>query len=358
MTAVDLKGLHRVKVRNKKTGEQVFYFYAWRGGPRIDAKAGTPEFLTKYAELTRKGPAEGKLEALVAAYRDSDTYRGLAESTRHNWAPWFDRIRDGLGNLSIKTFDKPEVRPVITRWRNRWKDTPRTADFGKQVLSAVLSYGVAEGKLGSNPCFGIPNLYSSDRSEIIWKPEDLERFLATCSNEVGWALRLAALTGLRQGDLLRLEWSHVNDLSIDMNTSKSKGKRVAVIPMYGDLKTLLAEIPRRAKTVLTTMRGQPWGSGFSSSWNKSCLAAAFPKEEHERARKEGRLLKLEDSDWDLHFHDARGTAATRFYLAGLTLDEIAEILGWEKDHVERIINRYVRRDALLRARIERLNAAG
>jgi integrase len=32
---------------------------------------------------------------------------------------------------------------------------------------------------------------------------------------------------------------------------------------------------------------------------------------------------------DLHFHDLRGTAATRFYVAGLPERVIAEILGWQ-----------------------------
>jgi hypothetical protein len=30
------------------TGETRFYFYAWRGGPRIEAAPGTPEFISLY----------------------------------------------------------------------------------------------------------------------------------------------------------------------------------------------------------------------------------------------------------------------------------------------------------------------
>ena len=33
----------------------------------------------------------------------------------------------------------------------------------------------------------------------------------------------------------------------------------------------------------------------------------------------------------------RGTAATRFYVAGLPERVIAEIMGWEEEHVARII---------------------
>jgi integrase len=60
-------------------------------------------------------------------------------------------------------------------------------------------------------------------------------------------------------------------------------------------------------------------------------------------------------DIDLHFHDLRGTAATRFYIAGLAERVIAEIMGWEEEHVARIIRRYVGRTAAIKATIQQLN---
>ncbi|MDO8913392.1 MAG: helix-turn-helix domain-containing protein [Phenylobacterium sp.] len=59
----------------------------------------------------------------------------------------------------------------------------------------------------------------------------------------------------------------------------------------------------------------------------------------------------------LHFHDARGTFATKAYLAGFKPTEIAELLGWSADKVERIIDRYVNKNALLRDKIRRLDEA-
>jgi len=59
----------------------------------------------------------------------------------------------------------------------------------------------------------------------------------------------------------------------------------------------------------------------------------------------------------LHFHDLRGTAATRFYVAGLSIRAIGEILGWEEDNVEKIIRKYVARGAATRAAIRQLNEA-
>jgi integrase len=108
------------------------------------------------------------------------------------------------------------------------------------------------------------------------------------------------------------------------------------VPLYAELKAHLATITRRAPLVLTNSDGQPWKTVFTSSWNKAL----------KRAKITG-----------LHFHDLRGTAATRMYLAGLKLREIAETLGWSEDKVERLIERYVSRDELLRDRIRRLDAA-
>jgi integrase len=57
------------------------------------------------------------------------------------------------------------------------------------------------------------------------------------------------------------------------------------------------------------------------------------------------------NDRDLHFHDLRGTAATRFYIAGLSNRVVAEILAWSEEQGERIIRRYVARGAATKAAI-------
>lgn len=43
MTTVELQGLCQVKAKGR------VYWYAWRGGPRIVAPYGTPEFAAEYA---------------------------------------------------------------------------------------------------------------------------------------------------------------------------------------------------------------------------------------------------------------------------------------------------------------------
>jgi len=123
----------------------------------------------------------------------------LATSTRKNWSPWLDRIALYFGDLRVAQFDRPEkIRPVIRKWRNTYADRPRSADYGLQVLSRVLSYAVDPlGKIAGNPCEGIKQLYAGDRSDIIWTEADIARIKKTCSGEIAQVIDLAAASGLR-----------------------------------------------------------------------------------------------------------------------------------------------------------------
>jgi integrase len=234
MTKIELKGIAKVTAKGRT------YWYAWRGGPRLHGEPGSPEFLTTYNEAIEKRriPEPGRFRSLVTLYRASADFKNLAVSTKRNWGPWLDRIADYFGDLSIAQFDRPQkIRSIIRQWRNRFADKPRTADYGLQVLSRVLAYAVDPlGKIAANPCEGIKQLYSVDRSEIIWTTADIARLKATCSPEIAHAVDLAVHTGLRLGDVLRLSWAHVGDDAIIITTGKSKHRREAIIPLYDDLK--------------------------------------------------------------------------------------------------------------------------
>src|SRR6266404_2011135 len=193
MVKIDLKGIAKVTAKGR------VYYYAWRKGPRLRGLPGSPEFMTSYYEAIegRKTLDPSRFRSLITLYKGSADFKSLAESTKRNWYPWLDRIGLHFGELRIAQFDRPEkIRPVIRRWRNHWADKPRTADYGIQVLSRLLSYAVDPlGKIANNPCEGIKQLYSVNRSEIIWTARDIAQLKSKCSPDIGHAVDLAACTG-------------------------------------------------------------------------------------------------------------------------------------------------------------------
>lgn len=160
-------------------------------------------------------------------------------------------------------------------------------------------------------------------------------------------MRLAALTGLRLGDAIRLPWSAVGEHAIVWQTGKSRGRRTVVILIHDALCALLAEIPRRQSvTVLNSARKRRWTeAGLASAMRRAKFAAET------QAKSQGLpasgLLHL-------RFHDLRGTAATNFIRAGLELADVATILGWSKAKVEQIAAHYVTGEEIGLAMVERL----
>lgn len=307
---VKLKHVHKVRVKGRD------YYYAWRGdgAPRLQATPGTPEFVKELEQAwaKRSRPYESTLAGLIVEYRASDEFGRLADSTKVQWLRWLDRIRGEFGSLSLKQFERDVIRKEILRWRSERKNSPRQADYAMQVFSRVMSFAVEQGKLTRNPITGIKPLYKANRADKIWTEAQLEKIFAVASEPVSHVVRLALLTGLRRGDLLKVSWNHVHDNYIELATGKSGGPQAATIPITKDLQTLLEKIPKRSTTILTNSKKRAWtDDGFGSSWWKTLSDAGLLEE-------------------DLHFHDLRGTAATRFYLAGLELREIAEIMGGRK----------------------------
>src|SRR5262245_33761794 len=111
MVKFDLKGINKVTAKGRA------YYYPWRsekGGkerpPRLVGEPGRPGFVRSYYEAiqNRRIPDTGRARSLIALYKASADYQGLASSTKRNWARWLDRINDYFGNLSVGQFDRPE----------------------------------------------------------------------------------------------------------------------------------------------------------------------------------------------------------------------------------------------------------
>ena len=104
MVKVELRGIAKVTAKGRT------YYYAWRGGPRLEGKPGTPEFIASYNKAVEelRAPDTNRFRSLVTQYKGSPDYRRLGLSTKQNWTPWLDRISDYFGGLSIAQFERPE----------------------------------------------------------------------------------------------------------------------------------------------------------------------------------------------------------------------------------------------------------
>jgi hypothetical protein len=123
---VVLKGIHKVNKR-LATGEVKTYFYAWRGGPQIKAKPGTPDFIHQYneAHAQLRRPRAGTLMTLIAEYKGSTEYRGLSPASLRSYASYIKLIENDFGDMPLDAMRDPRVRGEFKSWRDKFAATPR-----------------------------------------------------------------------------------------------------------------------------------------------------------------------------------------------------------------------------------------
>lgn len=342
---VKLKGIHTT-YKTLATGERKKYYYAWKGGPRIDAELGSPEFHKLYNEAVA-GKAVKRTETmrgLIDYFKDASEYKSSGEETRRAYDRYLKLIDQKFGTMPLGAVEDKRARGEFKDWRDTFAATPRKADYLWSTLARVLSVAKDRGKISVNVCEKGGRLYEADRAEIIWSADNIREFCAVASVELQAALLLALWTGQRQGALLRLTWKNYDGQYIRLRQSTArggnKGNRVTIPvgkPLKLALDTAMKE-KRKAVTILTNSRGLPWtGDGFRTSWDK-----AFAK----------------TTLGDLHFHDLRGTAVTRLALSGCSVPQIAAITGHSMETVQAILDAHYLggRVELAEQAIKKLNA--
>jgi integrase len=282
------------------------------------------------AEGSNKTPAD-LFASIVAAYRASPEFERLADSTRRDYHRILDRIDDQFGAAPIAAFEDRRMRREIIEWRDQWRSQPRTADKATVTIATVLGWAVDNALVTINVAAGIGHLHIADKSDQVWEERHWTA-LADAPAQLLRALRLASMTGLRLGDLVRLDWSQVGDQAIILTTRKRKGR--AVIPVVPELRAFLDTIEGREGAVLRNSRGE--------AWTESGLGTVF-----QRSKPEG---------FDRTMHDLRGTYVTWLATKGLTDDEIARVVGWTSQRIAGIRARYVDEARVIVSLVNRLSA--
>lgn len=354
---VTLPHAHRV-TKQLAGGRFGIYMYAFRGGPLLIRFAGASKREAERAELEGASAliqayaaqkvvrAGGEtVSDLVRLFREvPEGLKSLAPSTKKAWSPWLDKIDAKFGKMPLRLLKARGVRRTFTEWRDSFSASPRSADYAIQVLRRVLELGVKREFIDVNPAKGIDAIYKVNRADIIVTDDQLAEIVPHATPRAQFAIRLAAALGLRRGDLVALKWDQVRVSHIELTTNKSRGKTFVIAPLVGDGRRVIDELREErdrmiadgrvpSAFVLTTELGTPWQA--------PSLTQAFI-----------RAAKL--AGVEVALHDLRGTAATRFILAGFAPQEVATFIGWERARVDQIIRRYVDPDRIAREAIARL----
>jgi integrase len=298
---------------------------------RLNGQPGSPEFLASIhaAERLIAGRLDGTFNGLARDYTASVEFEKLGHATQAEYRRMLTKAEREFGNMPIAALDDPRVRKDFMDWRAKVARTSgnREADNRLSIISSMLSWSVENGRLTANNLKGFKRLYHSNRSELIWLPDHIAKFMAVAPVELQRAMILGLHTGQRQSDILHLTWSAYDGTWIRLRQRKSRRDGVSgaliEIPCTVALRRMLDGMAREHALILTTKTGRPFKKRyFADLWDRATTTAGIE---------------------NLHFHDLRGTAVTMLSEAGSTPQMIATITGHSLKTVTTILERYLAR---------------
>lgn len=250
------------------------YYYYRRGGKRIPLKGdpASEEFARGYREAAApRAPADPEsFKALVAAFKTSGEFSALAASTRRAYRDYLDGMAEEFGELPYRSITKG----AMLDYRDRFQATPRAADYRMAAVQALLSWAEDRGKIDENPLVRIRRLAKKGEGYRPWTDAEILAFETAAYPELADALHVALYSGQREHDQLAMAWPQYDGSAIEVVQEKTK--KVAWIPAHRRLRARLDKMPRRAKTILCTKKGNPWSEDhFRHEVRKTILAAGI-----------------------------------------------------------------------------------
>ncbi len=226
------------------------------------------------------------------------------------------KVRDKLLGEETQNFATPATgNPEQDALRPKAKRSGATVNRYLAALSSCISYGVKTLEwVERNPCERIKKPAESKGRVRFLSDDERIRLLATCRPhpELYLAVVLSLTTGARQAEIMSLRWGQIDFTRQVITLSKTKNGDTRSIPLVGEAFALL-QGRAMVRNLIDDRIFPP--------------KAIAKKAEYINLDKPWRTALKAASITDFHWHDLRHTAASYLAMSGVSLVEIAKVLG-------------------------------
>lgn len=264
----------------------------------------------------------GSLQALHNLFEKDGSFTKLRERSQRDYAYAIRPALEWAGDMQAADISRKALRA----WYRKLLEGrgPSNARNTMAVLRRLLSFGVDEGWLATNPALKMGLVTPASRARL-WTLEERDRFVEQAMAEgrasVALAVMLGWCLGQRPADLRTLAWSAYDGQAVAIRQAKTDAR--VWIPAAPELRRLLDATPRRGvQIVVSEKTSRPYAeSDLQHRFAAIRDAAGLPA--------------------DLQFRDLRRTLATALGAAGCTDDQIRAVTGHRTRSVVAV---YVRPD--------------
>ena len=294
---------------------RVYYYVTRVDGKKkwIRLSADFQEALYKYAELEGNPKNTGLVKDTIARYR-GEILAGKSEKSKKDQGYQLNILVSVFGDMHLDAIEPAHIQQYLDQ-----KQAKVAANRDIKLLSKIYRHAIVWGLCAGNPCKEVFYNTEKERERYITDAEFilLQEKADTSTRAI---IQLAYLTGMRRGDILKLQRQDITDAGVYVQQGKT-GKR-QLFKMTPDLKRAVnlakgARELKHIKYLFTNRKNEPITvTGFNSTWR--------------RLRDDAGVL-------DLTFHDIRAKAITDANEKG-GLDYAQALGGHEnRDMTERYI---------------------
>lgn len=230
-----------------------------------------------------------------------------------------------IGNVRLRDLKPLHIEAVKTRVTAGGASQKLALNVFR-TLNALLKQGVRWQLLSVNPCVAVDAPRPRPFKPHVPTPAELKRlFAAADATQYGPLVRLAALSGARQGELLRLRW---RDVDWDGRRLSIPGTKTAaslrIVDLGPETIALLSKWRRAEREKRLKL-----GAGATCGSDDSSIFTNFvggPVDAGGLKRKWRRIVREADVG-HIRFHDLRHASATYLMKAGIPVPIVSERLG-------------------------------
>ncbi len=262
-------------------------------------------------DMSNTLPAGLTLGELFTAYT-ADYLPTKAPKTAYQQGRLIRWLTQELGTIPLAQFSPMVVRTWKTQLLARF--APGTVRRYLDMLSTILNVAVREYEwLEHNPCRKVTFPPQSKGRTRYLSDDERQRLLAACATSRNPALPtivlIALTTGARKGEIIGLQWAHVDFARQALRLIDTKNGESRGVPLALQAREALEVWARGRRYDYDWVFPRVDGTGplsMDRAWRQARDRAALV---------------------NFRFHDLRHTAASYLAMSGATLRDIAEILG-------------------------------
>jgi integrase len=276
----------------------------------------------------------GTFAAVIRAYMRSPKFDGLARSTRISYAHLLGlaELPETLGAMSVDV-----IRPALVQaFLDGFADRPGQQKCAQTALKAVEKWALVRDLL-PYPITTGTEAPGGTGGHVPWTEEQVALAEQQARPHLARAITLAANTGQRGSDLVKMRWSDIEEVNgrPGINVTQQKTGLVIWVPFTQELMAAVAKWERRPGFILLKEDGHPFTrQQLSDQWLRE---------------RDTRLALLPLCTAGVVLHGLRGFAVVRLRRAGANTGQIADMVGMSEVMVKRYSRFSVQRENALAA---------